>query len=194
MGLGIISISTNSYAGGWGYTGLNSMALIKYKCDPKKLSCKIWLWICKIAVSLTEKLKNNNYHDDVIKWKYFPRYWPFARGIHRWPVNSPHKVQWRGALMLSLICTLYRRLSKQSWGWWFETLSHSEWRHCNGVDTGEIGIIITVKSLDRHRASNHQHLNFWSTTFRANLQSSALLAFYEGNLPLTGWWKPGSDI
>ena len=43
-------------------------------------------------------------HDDVIKWKHFPRYWPFVRGIHRYPVNSPHKGQWRGALMLSLIC------------------------------------------------------------------------------------------
>ena len=43
-------------------------------------------------------------HDDVIKWKHFPRHWPFLRGIHRWPVNSPHKGQWRGALMFSLIC------------------------------------------------------------------------------------------
>ena len=43
-------------------------------------------------------------HDNVIKWKYFLRYWPFVRGIHRSPVNSPHKDQWRGALMLSLIC------------------------------------------------------------------------------------------
>ena len=42
--------------------------------------------------------------DDVIKWKHFPRYWPFVRGIHRSPVNSPHKGQWRGALMFSLIC------------------------------------------------------------------------------------------
>ena len=33
-----------------------------------------------------------------------PRYWPFVRGIHRSPVNSQHKGQWRGALMLSLIC------------------------------------------------------------------------------------------
>ena len=33
----------------------------------------------------------------------FPRYWPFVRGIHRSPVNSPHKGQWRGALMISLI-------------------------------------------------------------------------------------------
>ena len=44
-------------------------------------------------------------HDVVIKWKHFPRYWPFVRGIHRSPVNSPHKGQWRGALMFSLICT-----------------------------------------------------------------------------------------
>ena len=43
-------------------------------------------------------------HDDVIKWKHFPRYWPFVRGIHRSTVNSPHKGQWRGALMYSLIC------------------------------------------------------------------------------------------
>ena len=43
-------------------------------------------------------------HDDVIKWKHFPRYWPFVRGIHRSPVNSPHKGQWRGTLMFSLIC------------------------------------------------------------------------------------------
>ena len=43
------------------------------------------------------------YHDDVIKWEHFLRYWPLARGIHRWPVNSPHKGRWRGALMFSLI-------------------------------------------------------------------------------------------
>ena len=43
-------------------------------------------------------------HNDVIKWEYFPRYWPFVRGIHWSPVNSPHKGQWRGALMFSLIC------------------------------------------------------------------------------------------
>ena len=44
------------------------------------------------------------WHDDVIKWKHFPRYRPFVRAIHQWPVNSPHKGQWRGALMFSLIC------------------------------------------------------------------------------------------
>ena len=49
-------------------------------------------------------------NDDVIKWKHFPRYWPFVRGIHRSPVNSRHKGQWRGALMFSLICA-----STNSW-------------------------------------------------------------------------------
>ena len=43
-------------------------------------------------------------HGDVIKWKHFKRYWPFVWGIHRSPVNSPHKGQWRGALVFSLIC------------------------------------------------------------------------------------------
>ena len=43
-------------------------------------------------------------HDDVIKWNHFSRYWPFVRGIHQSPANSPHKGQWRGAVMFSLIC------------------------------------------------------------------------------------------
>ena len=38
------------------------------------------------------------------KWKHFQRHWPFVRGIHRLPVNSPHKGQWRRELMFSLIC------------------------------------------------------------------------------------------
>ena len=44
-------------------------------------------------------------------------------GIHRSPMNSPHKCQW--------IRRLNKRLSKQSWGWWFETPSRSLWRHRN---------------------------------------------------------------
>ena len=43
-------------------------------------------------------------HDHVIKWKYFARHWTFVRGIHRLPVNSPHKGHWCGPLMFSLIC------------------------------------------------------------------------------------------
>ena len=43
-------------------------------------------------------------HDDVIKWKHFPRYSSFVRRIHQSPVNWPHKGQWRRVLMSSLIC------------------------------------------------------------------------------------------
>ena len=45
---------------------------------------------------------------DMSWWRHqmetFSHYWPFVRGIHRSPVNSPHKGQRRGALMFSLIC------------------------------------------------------------------------------------------
>ena len=60
-------------------------------------------------------------HDDVIKWKYFPRHWPFVREIHRSPMDSPHKGQWRGDLMFFFYLRLNTRLSKQSRRWWFET-------------------------------------------------------------------------
>ena len=56
---------------------------------------------CHWSLSLDEILLE---HDDVIKWKHFPRYWPFVRGIHRSTVNSSYKGQWRGALIFSLIC------------------------------------------------------------------------------------------
>ena len=57
-----------------------------------------------IVVIRTEWVKVSVPHYDVIKWKHFPRYWPFVREIHRSPVNFPHKGQWRGALMFTLIC------------------------------------------------------------------------------------------
>ena len=62
------------------------------------VECGEWIW-CKVTYAHAHTL-----HDDVIKWKHFPRYWPVVRGIHRSPVTSPHKGQWCGALMFSLIC------------------------------------------------------------------------------------------
>ena len=43
-------------------------------------------------------------HVDVIKWQHFPLCWPFVGGIYRSRLKSPHKGQWRGALVFSLIC------------------------------------------------------------------------------------------
>ena len=57
----------------------------------------------ELAVHPTNHVQNLRFHDDVIKWKHLPRYWPFVLGIHRSPVNSPHKGQRRGALVFSFI-------------------------------------------------------------------------------------------
>ena len=62
-----------------------------------------WTHWTKLQCNVRQNPKGVPWHDDVIKWKHFPRYWPFVRGILRSPVNSPHKGQWRGALMFSLI-------------------------------------------------------------------------------------------
>ena len=72
-----------------------------------------WAWITFITwrPDQNDSLKQTTWqHGDVIKWKHFPRYRPFVRGIHRSPVNIPHKGQWRRALMFSLN---YARIS----GW-----------------------------------------------------------------------------
>ena len=52
-----------------------------------------------------KRRKSCLYHDDIIKWKHLPLYWPFVRRIHRSLVNYPHKGQWHEADMFSLICT-----------------------------------------------------------------------------------------
>ena len=92
------------------------------------------LTVCRLRVRLCPWLIVGlcvSLDDDVIKWKHFPRNWPFVRRIHRSPVNSSHKGQWRGALMFSLICVWINDwVNKQSWGWWFETLARPLWRHC----------------------------------------------------------------
>ena len=72
------------------------------------VSCVFWRkWSCNTKFGLyhDDVMAWKRYaHDDIIEWKHFPRYWPFVRRIHRSPVNSPQKGQWRGALMFSLIC------------------------------------------------------------------------------------------
>ena len=55
-------------------------------------------------------------------------YWPFVRGIHRsFPAQRPVTRNFD----VSFDLRLNKRLSKQSWGWWFETPSHPLWRHRN---------------------------------------------------------------
>ena len=74
------------------------------------------------------------HEDDVMKWKNFPHYWSFVRGIHR-------AVTRRFDVFFYL--RLNKRLSKQSWGRWFQTSSHPLWRHCN--------VLIDWWGTKRHR-------------------------------------------
>ena len=59
----------------------------------------------------------------------FSRHWPFVRGIHRSPVNSPHRGPVTRSFNVSFDLPMKKRLSKQWWGWWFETPSCPLWRH-----------------------------------------------------------------
>ena len=62
-------------------------------------------WTCKgINIWCDWYTHLTNAFQYVIQWKYFPLYWSFVRGIYWSPMNSPHKGQWCGALMFSLIC------------------------------------------------------------------------------------------
>ena len=120
-------------------TCLGSTGFKPFKCSWNEPQVCMQCWLIREAISVcvagdAKEFNTLRSHDDVIKWKHFPRYWPFVRGIQRPPVNSPHKGQRREALMFSWICVwmrLNKRLRKQSWGWWFETLSCPLWRHCN---------------------------------------------------------------
>ena len=109
----IVPMGSTSIISNWKY---------RYQQDPKS-KC---LWGNKCAEDWNKDCSDRKYHDDVIEWKHFPRYWSFVRGIPRSPVNSPRKGHWCGPLMFSLILRLNRlchRHSKQWWGWLFGTLS-----------------------------------------------------------------------
>ena len=81
---------------------------IMVKC--RNVNCQTRNWkiiennvivICRVKSPVIQFGEAAATHDDAIKWKHFPRYWPFVRGIHRSQVN---KGQWRGAFIVSLIC------------------------------------------------------------------------------------------
>ena len=52
-------------------------------------------------------------HDDVVKWKHFPRYWPFVRGEFTGPGEFP--AQWPVTRSFDVFfdLRLNKRLSKQ---------------------------------------------------------------------------------
>ena len=120
-------------------------------------------------------------HDDVIKWKHFPRNWPFVRGIHCLPVNSPQRPVTR-SFDVSFICTLNKRLRKQSWGWWFEAPSRPLWRHCN---FWPCNWLLTVKRL--HAISRTELLPIYYVKKKSkwNLNKNTNNCFQDNVVPIT---------
>ena len=109
---------------------------------------------CDFSPILTTLIRLNNRHhlnwfhysdDDVIKWKHFPRNWPFVRGIHRSPVNSPHKGQWCGALMFSLICAWIN-------GWMNTREAGNPRRHRTNFD---VAVMLKAVGKSNRYPSNH---------------------------------------
>ena len=43
---------------------------------------------------------------------------------------------------------LNKRLSKQSWGWWFEALSRPLWRHCNETKKLQVMICYLIGNIE----------------------------------------------
>ena len=95
----------------------------------------IWIFQASKTKGLLSQKSHHMYckirlHDDVIMETFFRVTGPFLGEF----TGPPHKGQWRGALMFSLSCTLNKWLSKQSWGWLFETPLRSLWRNCNEIE------------------------------------------------------------
>ena len=112
-------------------------------------------------------------HDDVIKWKHFPRYWPFVRGIHRSPVNSPHKGQWRGALMFTLICV---RIN----GWVNNREAGDFRRHLAHYDVIVMGLRTESASGWFSKTNAYEHLNSQALKFSTKYQNRTREAYTIG--------------
>ena len=90
-------------------------------------------------------------HDDVMAWKPVPRYWPFVRGIHRWPVDSPHK---------GPDVTVNKILNKQLSCRWFKKPWRSWWHHCNASGFLHLIVIINVILENPRKQANPATLGF----------------------------------
>ena len=97
------------------------------------------LWLARKAITKTARHR----HDDVIKWKHF-RVTGLLCGEftgHRWiPITMASDAE----LWFFFNLRPNKRLSKQSWGWWFETPSCSLWRHCNALTQAHLSITLIL--------------------------------------------------
>ena len=94
------------------------------------------------------------YMNYTLQWKTWRRHQmetfsallAFVRGIHRSPVNSLSQSPVMRSFDVFFDLRLNKQLSKQSWGWWFETPPRPLWRHCNACSAGFIDTVTRVWS------------------------------------------------
>ena len=130
--------------------------------------CTSWHSKCIHPIGRPGKVHTNcthlcNTHDDVMKWKYFPRYWPYVRGIHRsrW---FPRTKASDAGLWCFIWSAPEKRLIKQWWGWRFETPSRPLWRHCNVI------YILTFFKLPlSFMCTNNRHSGIQYFNYRLNV-------------------------
>ena len=75
------------------------------------------------------------FHDDVIKWK-FSALLAICAGNSPVPGEFCAQRPVTRSFDVFFDLPLNKRLSKHSWGWWFETLSGPLWRHSNECRMG----------------------------------------------------------
>ena len=110
----------------------------------------------QITIASNSDREDLEHHDDVIKWKHFPRYWPFVRGIHQYTVEFPAQRPVTRSFVVFFDLRQNKLLSKKSLGRWFETPSHSLWRHCN--DAQHPGSLPPGQISDCPTLSWHHHI------------------------------------
>ena len=91
-------------------------------------------WVYQWQVSIgSDNGMTLSEHNDVIKWKHFPHYWLFVRGIHRPPVNSPTKASDAGLWYFSLICAWINGWVNNREAGNLRRPIFPIWRHCNAT-------------------------------------------------------------
>ena len=118
----------------WQYWSESTMAQVTACCvtAPSHYLKQCWLMIKCVLRHSAESIFTIN-HDDVIKWKHFPRYTDHLCGEFTGPGEFPTQRPVTRSFDVYFDLCPNKWLSKQSWGWWFETLSCSLWRHRNGL-------------------------------------------------------------
>ena len=83
---------------------------------------------------LTHLRNETQNYDDVMEWKHFRSTGPLCGEF----TGSPHKRPVTQSFDVFFDVRLNKRLSKQSWCWWFETPSRLLWRHRNDCLSFEV--------------------------------------------------------